>query len=45
MAKKPGARKIYRSAITGRFVRKEYADKHPKTTVQETVKMPKKKKK
>ena len=28
----------YRSADTGKFVTKKYADKHPKTTVKETVK-------
>lgn len=27
-----------RSAITGKFVTKQYADKNPKTTVKETVK-------
>ena len=27
-----------RSAISGKFVTKSYADKHPKTTVKETVK-------
>lgn len=26
-----------RSAITGRFVTKTYADKHPKTTIKETI--------
>jgi hypothetical protein len=33
---------IARSAVTGRFVKKTYADKHPKTTVVE--KAPSKKK-
>jgi hypothetical protein len=28
----------YRDAGTGKFVTKSYADKHPKTTVKETVK-------
>lgn len=28
----------YRSADTGRYVDKGYADKHPKTTVKETTK-------
>ena len=28
----------YRSADTGKFVTKKYADKDPKTTVKETVK-------
>jgi len=27
-----------RSAVTGKFVKQSYADKHPKTTVKETVK-------
>jgi len=31
-------RKIARSAINGRFVKKNYAKKHPNTTVIETVK-------
>ena len=35
-AKKPGTR--VRSAITGRFVPKGTAGRHPKTTVTETVK-------
>lgn len=30
--------KVYRSAETGRFVTKKYAEKHPNTTVKETVK-------
>lgn len=29
---------IYRSAITGQLVSKDYADKNPRTTVKETVK-------
>ena len=28
----------YRSAVSGKFVTKQYADKNPKTTVRETVK-------
>ena len=28
----------YRSAITGQYVTKKHADKHPKTTVKETDK-------
>jgi hypothetical protein len=43
MKKKDGIQKINRDAGTGRFVKKEYAEKHPKTTVTETVKKPKKK--
>lgn len=35
MAKKTS---IHRDAGTGQFVTKTYADKHPKTTVKETVK-------
>jgi len=27
----------YRSARTGRYVTKQYAEKHPKTTVRESV--------
>ena len=37
--KKSGTRA--RSAITGRFVSKKTAKRHPKTTVVETVKKPK----
>lgn len=29
---------VHRDAGTGKFVTKRYADKHPKTTVKETVK-------
>ena len=32
------ANKVARSAITGQYVTLEYAKKHPKTTVVETVK-------
>jgi hypothetical protein len=35
MAKKTS---VYRDAETGQFVTKDYADKHPKTTVKETIK-------
>ena len=28
---------IYRSSVTGRIVKKTYADKHPKTTEKERV--------
>lgn len=31
---------IYRSAITGQLVSKDYADKNPKTTIRETIKIP-----
>ena len=44
MSKKKVTRKIHRSAITGKFVPKDYAKKHPKTTVTETVIVPIKKK-
>lgn len=27
--------KIYRSAVTGRFVSKQYAEQHPESTVSE----------
>jgi hypothetical protein len=30
--------KASRSAVTGKFVTKNYAEKHPKTTVRETIK-------
>ena len=43
MSKKTGSRKASRSAKTGRFVTKKYADKHPSTTVTETVKTSKNK--
>lgn len=37
------SKKIYRSAKTGKFVKKDYAEKHLSTTVKETVrKNPKK---
>ena len=45
MAKKRKTRKLHRSAITGRFVTARYAKRHPKTTVQETVKAPRRQKK
>ncbi len=37
-------KKIHRSADTGQFVSPSEVKKHPKTTVTETVKVPKKKK-
>lgn len=39
MAKKGKTRTIYRSSVTGRIVKKTYADKHPKTTEKEKVKV------
>ena len=44
MAKKQPTKKVNRDAGTGQFVREDYAKKHPKTTVTETVKTPPKKK-
>jgi hypothetical protein len=35
----------YRDAESGEYVKKEYAEKHPKTTVKETDNVPVKKKK
>jgi hypothetical protein len=35
---KKGTTKVHRDAESGQFVTKQYADKHPKTTVKETVK-------
>lgn len=32
---KKGGSSNYRSSITGRYVKEEYAKKHPKTTVKE----------
>lgn len=34
---------VYRSAITGKFVKKAYAEKHPKTTEKEHVNVESKK--
>ena len=45
MAKKSSTRKVNRSAITGKFVTEDYAHRHPKTTVKETVKIPRRKRK
>ena len=44
MSKEVSKRKIHRDAGTGRFVTEDYAKKHPKRTVTETVKRPKRKK-
>jgi hypothetical protein len=30
----------YRSAVDGKFVTAEYAQRHPRTTVKETVRVP-----
>jgi len=45
MAKKRKVRTIFRDAGTGRFVSREYARRHPKTTVGETVPVPRTRKK
>lgn len=42
MAENKAIPKRTRSAVTGQFVPDEEAKKHPKTTVQETIKVPKK---
>ena len=36
MSKSTAKKTSYRSAETGRYVSKDYADRHPKTTVKET---------
>jgi hypothetical protein len=41
-AAKQQTKKLYRSAITGKIVSKEYAEKHPDTTVKETDKVKRK---
>ena len=38
MAKKSSEKKVVRDAGTGKFVPKQEAKKHPKTTVTETIK-------
>ena len=38
MAKKTNSRTVHRSAITGRFVKKQTAKRNPKTTVTERIK-------
>jgi hypothetical protein len=35
--------KRYRDAETGEFITEDYAKKHPKTTISETIKKPAKK--
>lgn len=30
-------KEVYRSAVTGKFVTKDYADQNPETTVAETI--------
>jgi hypothetical protein len=41
---KATARKVGRDAKTGRFKSRDYVKKHPATTVEETVVVPKRKK-
>ncbi len=43
MAKKAKVVKRHRSAKTGKYVKKSYADRNPSTTVTETDKIKKKK--
>ena len=38
MADKKGSQTVHRSSVSGKFVTKEYADKHPRTTEAEKVK-------
>ncbi len=38
MSKDQKQTKVHRDAGTGRFVTKDYTQKHPKTTVTETIK-------
>jgi hypothetical protein len=40
MAKRITKVKVARSATSGKFVKKTYAKKHPRTTVVETIKRP-----
>ena len=35
--KRARTRKVHRSAITGRFVRRSTARRHPKTTITQTI--------
>jgi hypothetical protein len=39
-----GTSKVYKSAVTGKFVTKKHVQKSPNTTVTQTVKKPTKKK-
>ena len=41
MAKKKGTHTVIKSAVSGKFVTKEYAKRHPDKTVRQTVKNPK----
>lgn len=41
---KPKSRIASRSAVSGEFVKKVYANAHPNTTVNERIPLPKKKK-
>lgn len=44
MGTKPKTKVIYRDAESGEFVKKKYAEQHPKTTEKEHRPVPKKKK-
>jgi len=44
MAKKTNKKEVSRSSISGRFVTKDYALRHPKTTEIEHVDKPKRRK-
>lgn len=37
MTKKPEKKTVYRNSEDGQFVKKNYAEKHPKTTEKERV--------
>ena len=39
MGKKEEKKTVYRDSEDGRFVEKEYADKHPRTTEKERVRV------
>lgn len=39
---KPGRRTVYRSSVTGEFVTRRYAERHPRTTEKERVRTEKK---
>ena len=45
MTKSGKTKNIYRSVVDGKFVKKSYAEKHPNTTVKETIRKPQKKNK
>ena len=45
MKKRPPTKTFYRSAVDGRFVTQEFAEKHPKTSVKEKREVKSKEKK